>query len=237
MKKIGLICLSLILALGTLGIAYASWTDQVTIVETVSTGEVLVGIVDLGTDDDGTHGQPGDPDSYFAGNLDPGWQNDAFYQYDKNVASCVSTNGALVVDAAGNEVAGYHISVTETLDNVYPSYAPTINIEIKNLGTIPVILTNITSSSSADPDGLTPFVELISYEIQDAAGNVLDSGSGWACMIAWLGNGLLQIEPGDTVTLYLTKHILQDVGQAVCPEGASVTITEVLHFVQWNEAP
>ncbi len=40
MKKIGLISLALVLALGALGVAYAAWTDQVTIEGTVETGKL-----------------------------------------------------------------------------------------------------------------------------------------------------------------------------------------------------
>ncbi len=40
MKKIGLLSLALVLALGALGVGYAAWTDQVTIEGTVTTGSV-----------------------------------------------------------------------------------------------------------------------------------------------------------------------------------------------------
>jgi hypothetical protein len=44
MKKIGLLCLALVLALGTLGVGYAMWSDQVTITGTVNTGSVEISI-------------------------------------------------------------------------------------------------------------------------------------------------------------------------------------------------
>jgi predicted ribosomally synthesized peptide with SipW-like signal peptide len=40
MKKIGLLALTLIIALGALGIGYASWTDQINVTGTVNTGSV-----------------------------------------------------------------------------------------------------------------------------------------------------------------------------------------------------
>ena len=46
MRKIGLLSLALVLALGTLGIAYAAWTDEVTIQGTVNTGSVDLNVVD-----------------------------------------------------------------------------------------------------------------------------------------------------------------------------------------------
>ena len=44
MKRIGMICLALVLALGALGVAYAPWTDEVEIIQTVQTGSLEVGI-------------------------------------------------------------------------------------------------------------------------------------------------------------------------------------------------
>jgi predicted ribosomally synthesized peptide with SipW-like signal peptide len=47
MKKIGLLCMALVIALGGLGIGYAAWIDTVTIDGTVTTGSVDVEIVAL----------------------------------------------------------------------------------------------------------------------------------------------------------------------------------------------
>jgi len=44
MKKIGLLSLALVLALGTLGVAYAHWTDTITIEGTVNTGSVDINV-------------------------------------------------------------------------------------------------------------------------------------------------------------------------------------------------
>ena len=42
MKRIGLLTVALVLALGSLGIAYAAWTDEVTIEGSIQTGEMRV---------------------------------------------------------------------------------------------------------------------------------------------------------------------------------------------------
>jgi hypothetical protein len=44
-KKIGLLCLALVLALGTLGVGYAAWTDSILIDGTVETGSVDINAV------------------------------------------------------------------------------------------------------------------------------------------------------------------------------------------------
>jgi len=44
MKRIGLICMALVLALGALGVGYALWWDEVTIEGTVQTGSVEISI-------------------------------------------------------------------------------------------------------------------------------------------------------------------------------------------------
>jgi predicted ribosomally synthesized peptide with SipW-like signal peptide len=47
MKKIGLIVMALILALGAVGVGYAMWSDTVTVQGTVSTGSVDIDIIDV----------------------------------------------------------------------------------------------------------------------------------------------------------------------------------------------
>lgn len=47
MKRIGLICLALVLALGALGMGYALWWDEVTITGDVFTGSVDIEIVEV----------------------------------------------------------------------------------------------------------------------------------------------------------------------------------------------
>jgi hypothetical protein len=44
MKKIGLLCLALVLALGALGVGYAHWTDTIYIEGTVNTGSVDINV-------------------------------------------------------------------------------------------------------------------------------------------------------------------------------------------------
>ena len=51
MKKIGLLSLALVLALGALGVGYAHWTDTITVEGTVCTGSVDINVVYLSGSD------------------------------------------------------------------------------------------------------------------------------------------------------------------------------------------
>ena len=64
MKKIGVICLALVLALGSMGVGYALWSDSLYLEGTINTGEVDTEIISIASDDVG---------------IDPG--------YDKHVAT------------------------------------------------------------------------------------------------------------------------------------------------------
>jgi predicted ribosomally synthesized peptide with SipW-like signal peptide len=46
MRRIGLLTLALVLALGSLGVAYAAWTDTITIEGSINTGNVDLNVVD-----------------------------------------------------------------------------------------------------------------------------------------------------------------------------------------------
>lgn len=106
MKKIGLLVLALIMALGALGVGYAAWTSAVSVNATVATGNVLVGIKDLGD------------------------------------STSTPTNGAPV-----GTPAGYFDGLTYSTPNSYPGRIITYNTEGKNLGTLPVALSVLGSSS------------------------------------------------------------------------------------------
>ena len=228
MKKIGLICLALVFALGGLGVGYAHWIDSVTITETVSTGTVCVGIRDIGTNDSGTHGVPGNPASYLEGNLDPGWDSSIpeYVTYDKNVASTNSTNGTWKCSHGGDS---FYDSVTETIDNAYPSYAPEMTIEVANCGSIPVKVTGM--SESHDNADLNPYVELKKWDIY-LNGVFQETGSGETELgVAIYG---MQIDPCDVVKIIITKHIIQEINGVLCPQGQTINFTETVTFVQWN---
>jgi hypothetical protein len=215
MKKIGLLCLALVLALGTLGIGYATWSANVTIEQTVKTGDLMVGVVDVGTNDEGESDDPGT-----VGTDDP-----------KHVATCNSTNHDLICGCVCGETQ-YYEKVVETITNGYPCYTCNTTIQFASCGSIPAKLKSIVTTD--DGNDLCPFIELQAYAITGPDGNpVAASGTDWIALETDLKT--LQLHECDNVTVVLQKHIKQDVGDDECPQGANCTITHEFKWVQFNK--
>jgi len=226
MKKIGIICLVLVMALGALGVGYATWSQTLTITEEVNTGKFCVGIRDAGTDDDGpalteTGGVLYPIDEPADGTLDPG--------YLKNVAAAHSTDGVLKCE---HETVEFFEDVTETIVNAYPSYSCTITLEFANCGTVPAIVESVTPTMVSDADGLFDYVEITSWVIYDDLGNEWGSGTGLTALEAALQG--YQLDPCDVMSVDITKHIIQEIGGVLCPEEATMTMTEDVKWIQWN---
>jgi len=227
-KKIGLISLAIVLAVGVIGFGYANWSQTLTITEEVNTGEFIVGIRDVETDDPPpalteTGGELY-PTSATEGTLDPG--------YSKNVASALSENvGELKCTHEGEDF--YH-EVKETITNGYPSYRCTITLEFANCGSVPAKGQSVvrTIPDGGDPDGLAQFVMIEGWEIFNDAGTSVATGVTVAELEAALQ--AYQLDPCDTMQLTITKHIIQDVGEVECPQNGTCTFVEDVTWVQWN---
>ncbi len=224
-KKVGLLFLVMVIALGGIGTAFAHWSSTVTITETITTGSVKIGIRDMGTNDAGSQN-------------DPGWNANTsqLVRYDKHVATATSVNGTTrcFKDIGGLFGGQYYESVTETLTNVYPSYAPTITLQITNCGTIPVKLTWETVVTS-DPNGLAPYLHIVKWNATYPGGS---ASGGNATGIADLLD-CFQLHPCETIELSFTKHIMQSLpGTPLvnAPQGATLVLTHTVTGTQWNLA-
>lgn len=122
MKKIGIICLALVLAVGSLGVGYAMWDKTLYIEGTVYTGEVNAVWTSAFNFD-----PPGPPVSY-----DPNLDGS---RKDKDV-------GSTTVSGLDTQ------TLVVTIDNGYPSYFNDIQVEFTNTGTIPVKIQSITITAS-----------------------------------------------------------------------------------------
>jgi hypothetical protein len=120
MKKIGLICLALVLALGTLGVGFALWSDSLYLEGTVETGTVNASWTACYCFDTG---------------LDP---NPDGSNKGKDVGSTVCQ-----IDPEDPHVL--HVTVT----NAYPSYWNDCEVEFTNTGTIPFIIEGFSITPGA----------------------------------------------------------------------------------------
>ncbi|MFO7995916.1 MAG: SipW-dependent-type signal peptide-containing protein [Dehalococcoidia bacterium] len=125
MKKLGLLSLALVLALGALGIGYAAWTDQVTIEGTVTTGTLsLQAIAYSGTqvfkmEDGGAlkvewQNREGVP---------PAWPDDAIQ---------------LVADSGARPGVDDERDVVVWFNNLFPCFEYKANVKLHCAGSVPI---------------------------------------------------------------------------------------------------
>lgn len=264
MKRIVLLCVAMVLALGTLGTGYAMWKDSVTVTTVVHTGTVSVQLTDQWSNDPGPIGIPGNHDSYYANSLDPKepgiwdgatktWSTN---RWTKNVAKteCLIST----IDPK---------TMTITITNGYPSYWGSVLVQVKNTGSIPVKLLNyelvsvsqngvvISPVHLEDPAGtFTPYGPGPSQwdgslvlgtrywldqnpELGEVEAAGLEGNEAISFIVsAGVGNvGLEQIEPGGFGYFAVKIHVEQD---AVETEGAVVSSYDFkfkINFCNWNE--
>jgi hypothetical protein len=222
MKKIGLLCLALVLALGTLGVGYAMWSDTVVIDQTVQTGTVEVGVFGVTN-----------------------------YTEEKDVLDLELTHGdfkfkKLVDPVPGASLFGpgtynFYESVTVAISNLYPSLSVLEDFVIGNAGSVPVKLQvglNVT-----DPDGVYDHLDIswTKYLVRDDQVTVHGTGSGKATVSGSWQDGALgdivealesqQLHECDVIVLFVDKHLQQEAPQG--SEEASFTLT--VTAIQWNK--
>lgn len=211
-EKDRLISMVLVLAMGMLGVGTA-WADTVVAGETTDTD--FVGIRNVSTDDP-------------IGSLDPVWNGTEIVTSDKNVASCISTNNGETKCLNGE--TEFYDSVTETINNAYPSYAPTMTIEVANCGSLPVWVIDVDKTFPAgNPVLMENFVELHYWSVQKN-NDPPEEGSGEPELYGILGG--YQLDPGDVVTLTLNFVILQEdyLGEEF-PQGETVTLQDTFTYM------
>jgi predicted ribosomally synthesized peptide with SipW-like signal peptide len=218
MKRIGLLCLALVLALGALGVGYAAWTDVITINGSVSTGSVCLCITETGQD------KPFTSDPCGSGILDA----NALY------SSCVDGNPvftdlepAELKDVACTDVTWVSCDTLEvTVNNAYPYYAAGVDFNVCNCGTVPVKLWKVTIW---DDNGNTatfyddPAETCLDIDNDGEYDMIIDWGDSW-------GN---QREPGHCYDLSFGFVFLQPLDQGLEDLHFYITMTAI----QWDEYP
>jgi hypothetical protein len=145
MKKIGLLALAIVLALGALGVGYAAWTDTIFINGTVNTGSVDIDA------------------EYFSGtdiykDLTPGatYGDTVVYFWLKNAqgvevwhSGTVPAQFYKVASAEAHPDAAADDTVTVTFTDAYPSESLCADVIVHCVGTVPVKVD--ADFSTADP--------------------------------------------------------------------------------------
>jgi len=214
MKKVGLLIIALVVALGGLGVGYAMWSDTINVVGSVETGDVCIQWLTY-DDSDMCIGTEGDrPVGTVVPGADPKFPvgNDRYW--DKNVAC---TEIAYYEDELGN--IDYNTLII-TVYNAYPGYYADWELEWVNCGTIPVriqraYLTPLNFTIASNTDWTNPQADgeiWIDWVISD------DTLQG------------VQLEPGEDGASSFKLLIMQTAEQ-----NATYQFTLTIDAVQWDE--
>jgi hypothetical protein len=216
LKRIGVLALALVIALGSLGVAYSAWTDSVYVLGTVNTGTLCFSIQDnswgevAGTDC---------PDQNWTG-----WAYDGVtvscpegYHFTGIVNApedkCVATVIIDPVATDGNNIDKLII----TINKGYPYLLMNISFSVYNCGTTPITVK--VPVFDQDPSLL--------IEFDNSAGTQIEPGQSQ------------QISFKVGVTQYVGHSVggvwvVDDTNQPLTPEGESLRFTISLEGIQWN---
>ena len=211
MKKIGLLCLALVLALGSLGVGYALWSDVLYIQGSVDTGNLCWEWTTV------TQVDPGPPPQVvYDYHANPGFTGPPYiFQGDKDVG----WTSAVVTDPK---------HITLHLYNVYPCYANEISLYTRNCGTVPLHFERVIFSSAYD----TATIDWIALDYAPVSLDLTGDGND-DIEFKWGNHIGMQLHPnvnGPEQSFWL--HILQ-----ACPQSQTgLTFTITLDGVQYNES-
>jgi hypothetical protein len=229
MRKIGILALTLVLALGALGIGYASWQDTITI-----TGSVNTGSLDLVVEEYSGMWMwkvpGGTPDWELS--TDPAYEPEGVGGYgDPFIVAYASAAQTVVAQAPVDD------AVTVTFDNLFPldqlgPWGADFIVEYE--GTIPVIVTAAFTGSTGDAEWLWDngyAYVAFHYVTWDDVNDV------W--VIGDLITGPVQLHGGEHVLCVLCVDIPQDPDPAYGYTQADFmslngTFDAVITAIQWN---
>ena len=228
MKRIGLLTLSLVLALGTLGVGYAAWTDTVYIEGTVETGVLCV---EFGTAEIRDPDEPDNPGGDYPTD-DPDYTcNDGFVQRADGLRFWLSDKnvGWGEVERVFDVERDCYKTLLVTLHNAYPSYFNEVTFYPENCGTLPWRIDHV----------------VVSWEQDGGTGEVIITSKGTHVPMDYTGDGEFELElmwgdnfgaqvhPGDyppEVSFWI--HVLQP-----APQDSALEFTVSFMVVQWNKYP
>ena len=226
MKKIGLICLTLVFALGAMGVGYAMWTDTIDIDGTVNTGTVNIVVENYS-------GQwmwkipGGDPDYELS--TDKTYTPTSTITPTPFVVAYSEARQAMSGDPTPTPIED---AVTVEFDNIFPvEGAWEADFEAHYIGSIPVkvVVSNIDIELEGDPEN-TLDIDVQAY---------VDYNDGQPG--PWEGpyenvDGI-QLHNSDrirfVIIITVPQHELEEDNEVNM--GLTGTVTGTIQVVQWNE--
>jgi hypothetical protein len=218
MKKIGLLCMALVLALGMLGVGYALWKDEVTIEGTVNTGTVEIDIIELS-------------ETYVYKNITPN-AAEPLVKSNVELPAGPGTDLELIASATADIVSTDPKEIEMTFTNIFPT--PTAgpikaDVMLHYNGTVPAHV--VLETDYIDPL-LEPYL-IETWELSKDDRQTWDPIEDWEiqlhqCYYIWFN-----------VSLNATK--LQEDGKdaqglGLGPSGP-LTFVKTIMVHQWNEPP
>ena len=218
MKKTGLICLVLLLALGALGVGYATWSQTLTITETVNTGKFCMEFMEPVSLLDELGPPPLFPTD------DPDWNAEEnfanVHQVNKNVAW-----GEIELTDPFEDP--HYAGILVTLHDVYPGYYNHAYYIIHNCGTIPAVLPVVIVKDCDDVEigRITHDADILTMDLD---------GNGTDDFQILYGNhiGDFQYNPCERIDISFEMVVLQDDDPAW--QGKEFCFYLELPFVQYN---
>jgi len=222
-KKLMTIPIVLMLALLTVGFAYAHWSQILYIEGTVDTGSFTVGIIEKSC-----------AEKYYDPNT--GTYEDGEWE-GKDVGKIVKCEwGQLKTDPITGK-SGYDSVVVE-IENAYPCYRVHVTICISNLGTVPAHIVDIVTTGRDETEGKDLGFEWIpGYKYEDGFfwQDFNDNGKyddGEEVINVHVSNFVCeQIDPCHDIKGEIDFHFKQGIKQ-----GHTYTFEVGLVAIQWNEA-
>lgn len=226
MKKIGLICMALVLALGALGVGFAMWSDTITIDGTVNTGNVDIVVTDWSNT--WVWKVVGNPDYPNEIAVMHQWESDPNNELPPDGMVPVGPGpGGKVAYADSDRLGDDRVGVY--FGNLFPSVDFIADFLVHCAGSIPVRvqLTNITCDNPLINDNMT-----VAYYLSNAAGDLIDYDPSTPDIIDPIpGLEGMQLHYCEWLIVMITIHLPQN--DALMLQTG--TITGTIQVVQWNE--
>ena len=216
MKKIGLICIALVLALGTLGAAYAAWIDTVTISGTVQTGSLDLVVIRTNGDD-------------VFKDLDTGEL--VYCHWTKDVGGAKEhwtappANGLLIAYTTSELTADDQVTIS--YNNLFPftggDWGGCITSALIHAeGSVPMHL-KVTPSIAGIPESWVSYI----WFVYNSDGTLHSTGSLLSDLDGVQLHFCMEVSIGIIVTVPQEDEAMNQKG----------TITLTLEGIQWNEYP